>query len=39
MGSTDDPEDGKAVAGTVFAAVGVYAVSFWPPLVGVFLCR
>lgn len=27
MGSTDDPEDGAAVAGTVFATVGVYAVS------------
>ena len=26
MGSIDDPPDGKAVAGTVFAAVTVYAV-------------
>ena len=26
-GSTKDPEDGKAVAGSVFAAVVVYAVS------------
>lgn len=26
MGSINDPEDGKAVARTVFAAVGVYAV-------------
>ncbi|EPE29184.1 hypothetical protein GLAREA_00344 [Glarea lozoyensis ATCC 20868] len=26
MGSTEDPEDGKAVAGTVFSAVVVYAV-------------
>jgi hypothetical protein len=27
MGSTEDPEDGKAVAATVFGAVFVYAVS------------
>lgn len=27
-GSTKDPSDGKAVAGSVFAAVVVYAVSF-----------
>ena len=26
MGSTGDPKDGKAVAGTVFAAVVVYGV-------------
>lgn len=26
MGSINDPEDGKAVARTIFAAVGVYAV-------------
>ena len=26
MGSTEDPADGKAVAGTVFSAVIVYAV-------------
>lgn len=26
MGSTKDPADGKAVAGSVFAAVVVYAV-------------
>jgi len=26
MGSTDDPKDGKAVAGSIFAAVVVYAV-------------
>lgn len=26
MGSTSDPADGKAVAGSVFAAVVVYAV-------------
>ncbi|KAF2142940.1 uncharacterized protein K452DRAFT_297457 [Aplosporella prunicola CBS 121167] len=25
MGSTEDPEDGKAVAGAVFGAVAVYA--------------
>lgn len=28
MGSDEDPEDGKAVAGAVFGAVAVYAVSF-----------
>ncbi|KAB2573599.1 Uncharacterized protein DIS24_g11980 [Lasiodiplodia hormozganensis] len=26
MGSTEDPEDGKAVAGAVFGAVAVYGV-------------
>ncbi|KAI9681795.1 MAG: hypothetical protein M1829_000540 [Trizodia sp. TS-e1964] len=26
VGSSEDPVDGKAVAGTVFSAVGVYAV-------------
>lgn len=26
IGSTEDPEDGAAVAGTIFAAVIVYAV-------------
>ena len=30
VGSTKDPADGKAVAGSVFAAVIVYAVSFPP---------
>lgn len=30
MGSITDPPDGKAVAGSVFASVGVYAVSFAP---------
>lgn len=35
VGSTKDPEDGKAVAASVFAAVIVYAVrtSFFPPVV------
>lgn len=28
MGSEDDPEDGSAVAGAVFGAVGIYGVSF-----------
>ena len=28
MGSTSDPADGKAVAGSVFAAVVVYAVCY-----------
>jgi hypothetical protein len=28
MGHTEDPKDGKAVAGTLFGAVFVYAVSF-----------
>ena len=28
MGSTKDPADGKAVAGSVFAAVVVYAVGY-----------
>ena len=28
MGSTKDPADGKAVAGSVFAAVVVYAVCY-----------
>lgn len=27
MGGREDPEDGKAVAGTIFTAVIVYAVS------------
>ena len=27
MGATDDPEDGSAVAGAVFGAVGIYGVS------------
>lgn len=27
MGSEDDPEDGSAVAGAVFGAVGIYGVS------------
>ena len=31
MGSTKDPKDGKAVAGSVFAAVVVYAVWLHPP--------
>lgn len=30
MGSTKDPADGKAVAGSVFAAVIVYAVCYTP---------
>ena len=30
MGSTKDPADGKAVAGSVFAAVVVYAVRRTP---------
>ena len=30
MGSTKDPADGKAVAGSVFAAVVVYAVRYAP---------
>lgn len=30
MGSTKDPADGKAVAGSVFAAVVVYAVCYTP---------
>ena len=30
MGSTNDPADGKAVAGSVFAAVVVYAVCYTP---------
>ena len=29
MGSTSDPADGKAVAGSVFAAVVVYAVCLY----------
>ena len=29
MGSTNDPADGKAVAGSVFAAVVVYAVCLY----------
>lgn len=31
MGSITDAPDGKAVAGSVFAAVGVYGVSISPP--------
>ena len=31
MGSVDDPEDGKAVAGTIFTAVIVYAVMLSAP--------
>jgi hypothetical protein len=27
MGATEDPKDGKAVAGTLFGAVFVYVVS------------
>ncbi|KAL7275150.1 hypothetical protein RUND412_001912 [Rhizina undulata] len=36
MGSTEDPTDGKAVAGTIFTAVGVYGVCPPPilPLLG-----
>ena len=30
MGTTKDPADGKAVAGSVFAAVVVYAVCYTP---------
>lgn len=30
MGSTEDPEDGKAVAGAVFGAVAVYGVRIIP---------
>lgn len=30
VGSTKDPADGKAVAGSVFAAVVVYAVCYSP---------
>lgn len=30
MGSTKDPADGKAVAGSVFASVVVYAVRYIP---------
>ncbi|CAF9929876.1 MAG: hypothetical protein ALECFALPRED_004475 [Alectoria fallacina] len=30
VGSTKDPADGKAVAGSVFAAVVVYAVCYTP---------
>lgn len=29
VGSTKDPADGKAVAGSVFAAVVVYAVCYY----------
>ncbi len=32
MGSTEDPENGKAVAGSIFVAVAVYAVCFQPLL-------
>jgi ribonuclease kappa len=31
MGSTEDPKDGKKVAGAVFGAVIVYAVSSMMP--------
>ena len=31
MGSTDDPQDGAAVAATVFGAVIIYAVCFSLP--------
>lgn len=31
MGSTEDPEDGGAVAGAVFGAVGVYGVCLEHP--------
>lgn len=31
VGGQEDPEDGKAVAGTIFTAVIVYAVRFYPP--------
>ena len=30
VGGQEDPEDGKAVAGTIFTAVIVYAVCFYP---------
>lgn len=35
MGSTEDPEDGKQVAGTIFGAVFVYIVRYssYPSLV------
>ena len=36
MGSTEDPKDGAAVAGTVFSAVVVYAVSYACVLVSCF---
>ena len=31
MGSTEDPEDGRAVAGMIFSAVIVYAVCAFLP--------
>ena len=34
VGSTKDPADGKAVAGSVFAAVVVYAVCYTPSSFG-----
>ena len=34
VGSTKDPADGKAVAGSVFAAVIVYVVYNPPPILG-----
>ena len=30
VGGTEDPEDGPAVAGTIFTAVIVYAVRYFP---------
>jgi hypothetical protein len=32
VGGQEDPEDGKAVAGTIFTAVIVYAVGFLIPI-------
>jgi hypothetical protein len=32
VGGDEDPEDGATVAATVFTAVIIYAVSFWPTL-------
>lgn len=37
MGSIDDPENGPAVAVTVFSAVAVYAVSFLGSLSAMYL--
>ena len=39
MGSTKDPADGKAVAGSVFAAVVVYAVGLRSAVRSVGLCE
>ena len=40
MGSTKDPADGKAVAGSVFAAVVVYAVCLYSvEVIGWSFCR